>query len=343
MTYLVLSGCLAFCAGVILTGVVRYAALRRGVMDVPNARSSHSVPTPRGGGLSFVAITLAFSAVAGVAGWIRQDLALALGFGGGLIAAIGIADDVWTLGTRLRLMVHAASAVLVMVLLGPVATLPYPGGELAFGPFAWIITFLFAIWLVNLTNFMDGINGISGVHALAFCLVTLILALSAEDHSTATASVVLGAAVGGFLVWNFPVGKIFMGDAGSGFLGMAALILMLARGWSASEGSAVLILLAPFITDATLTLVLRLAEGEAVMQAHRRHLYQRLSRIWGSHVKVTLCFAAVELLVMLPLALWASGFFGHPASGTALLLAYALCAGTWLLTLRPTQRKDPAR
>jgi Fuc2NAc and GlcNAc transferase len=325
----------AFLLAFALTWQIRRLALKRGVMDIPNARSSHDVPTPRGGGLSFVIVTLGYTALALVTGWLPAPLASAALLGGGIVAGIGVVDDLYDLGTRIRLAAHMLAALTVVVLLGPLREIPVFATVLPLGIAAWPFTVLMIIWLINLTNFMDGINGIASVHALGFCGVAALTGAT----TNIPLALILGGAVLGFVLWNFPSGRIFMGDAGSGFLGILAAVLMLgATGWQVGTGAAVLIVLAPFITDATLTLALRLARGDRVFEAHRIHLYQRLSRIIGGHTPVTLGFAALLAGVMGPLALWAAAS-GTP--GTPLWIAYMICIVGWLVSLFPTLAADP--
>lgn len=306
------------------------------MIDTPNARSSHDVPTPRGGGVSFVIVTLGFAALALALGWLPAPLAGAVLVGGGIVAAVGFLDDLYDLGARSRLAAHVFAALAVITLLGPLREIPFFVTELPLGLFALPFTVIMIVWLINLTNFMDGINGIASAHALGFCAAAVLCGVA----EIVPLALVLGAAVLGFMLWNFPRGRIFMGDAGSGFLGMLSAVLMLgATGSRTGGGIAVLIALAPFITDATLTLFLRFVRGERVFEAHRIHLYQRLSRIIGGHTRVTLGFATLLAGVMVPLALWAAT---STTPGVALCIAYLICIAGWLLSLRPTLAADRA-
>lgn len=306
------------------------------MIDTPNARSSHDVPTPRGGGVSFVIATLGFAALALALGWLPAPLAGAVLVGGGIVAAVGFLDDLYDLGARSRLTAHVFAALAVITLLEPLREIPVFVTELPLGLFALPFTVIIIVWLINLTNFMDGINGIASAHAIGFCAAAALCGVT----EIMPLAVVLGAAVLGFTLWNFPRGRIFMGDSGSGFLGILAAVLMLgATGSQSGSGAAVLIALAPFITDSTLTLLLRLVRGERLFEAHRIHLYQRLAHISGGHTLVTLGFTAFLACVMGPLALWAAA---SATPGTPLWIAYLICILGWLLSLRSTLAADTA-
>ena len=286
------------------TEILRRYALSHGVLDLPNARSSHERPTPRGGGLAVVAAFLL------ALGWLRADGALSLadwaGLGGGslILAAAGFADDHRPLSAGLRMALHLFAAAWALCLLGR-------GLSVDFGLFRlhqpWLIYPLGAmviVWSVNLFNFMDGIDGIAGSQAVfVACGTTLWLAAAGATPGWVLAALALAAASGGFLTRNWPPAKIFMGDAGSGFLGFALAALMI--GGVAHFGASPwpwLILIGAFFVDATYTLFHRLRRGVRLAEAHRSHAYQILSRRWGGHRPVTLACIAVNLLWLAPLA-----------------------------------------
>jgi Fuc2NAc and GlcNAc transferase len=203
------------------------------------------------------------------------------------------------------------------------------GHTLAAGWFADVLVALYLVWLLNLYNFMDGIDGIAGVEAVSVSLGAAVLVYLATDSSSAvdiSLPLLLAGAVAGFLVWNFPPARIFMGDAGSGFLGITIGILSLHAGalappllWSW------LILLGVFVVDATFTLLRRLLRGERVYQAHRSHAYQRAARRCGRHLPVTLAVAAINMFWLLPVA--ACVATGRLDGAAGLLIAYAPLVG----------------
>lgn len=295
---------LAFAASLSLTQWVRRYAVRRQLMDVPNARSSHRLPTPRGGGLGFVIVVLA--ALPGLA-WldaIDWRTATALGGAGGLAAAVGFADDHRHVAARWRLLAHALAAAWGLFWLGGLPPLAWGAATVDLGWSGDALAWLGLIWLLNLYNFMDGIDGLAAAEA---CCVLAAGALFAALVQPSTAllpllGVALGA-VGGFLWWNRPPARIFMGDVGSGFLGLLLGLLAIAASHEAPQilwGWA--IMLACFVTDASWTLGRRIARGEKIYEAHRSHAYQCLARRWGSHGQVVVGALALNLALLLPLA-----------------------------------------
>ncbi|MDZ7750175.1 MAG: glycosyltransferase family 4 protein [Gammaproteobacteria bacterium] len=311
----------AFGAALVLTAMVRVYAVRRELLDTPNARSSHTVPTPRGGGVSIVLVYLVATAFAALAGWI--DAAAALGLGGGAlgVTAVGFWDDHGHVSRRLRFAVHLGAAVWALAWLGGLPPLPLGSGSVDLGLAGDALAAVAIVWLLNLYNFMDGIDGIAATEAITVAAGGALILLLGGTPGAAGWLFWLAASAAGFLVWNWPPARIFMGDAGSGFLGFAFGALAVAT----SHGGAInlwswAILLAAFIGDATWTLLRRLARRDTWYEAHRSHAYQIAARRWGSHLKVTLLVGAFNLLWLLPLALLAAN---RPGWGWALaLLAY---------------------
>ncbi len=286
------------------TGALRKYALARSLIDIPNARSSHSVPTPRGGG---VAIVLSFLVALPVLAWtdvIAWPMALALLGAGGWIAIIGFLDDHGHIAARWRLLAHFAGAIWALIWIGGMAPINLFGHEFSLGWFGYIIGAFYLVWMLNLYNFMDGIDGLASVEAICACVGACLVYWIAGHASLAIAPLVLAMAVTGFLIWNFPPAKIFMGDAGSGFLGIVLAVMSLYAAWTHPLFLwAWLILLGVFIVDATFTLIRRLLRGDKVYEAHRSHGYQYASRKYGSHRAVTLTIAAINLLWLVPVAI----------------------------------------
>jgi len=315
----------------ILTAALRRYALAHNVIDVPNARSSHKSPTPRGGGIAFVISYLLGILALLFIGSIGPSEALALAGTGAWIALIGFLDDHGHIQARWRLLAHFIGAAWALYWIGGVPPIAVFGFELGSGWVLAILGALYLVWLLNLYNFMDGIDGIASIEAICVAVGGCILYAIAGQPMAGASSAMLAATVAGFLVWNFPPAKIFMGDGGSGFLGITLGALSLQAGWhSPAMLWAWLILLGVFIVDATLTLLRRLGRGEKVYEAHRTHAYQYASRRCGSHRRVTLSVLAVNLLWLLPVAIAVSTGFVDGLVG--LLCAYLpLVAGAlWL-------------
>lgn len=306
----------ALAASAWLTQFIKRVATGSGVLDVPNHRSSHAVPTPRGGGLAIVVVTTASLVLLALRGAVRLELLYALTGGGFAVALAGLADDRWSLPVAYRLAVQFAAALWALACLGGLPPLQIGSHLVTTGWAGYALGAFGIVWAVNLFNFMDGIDGLAATEAI-FAAVTgglLTLTMSATA-GVALAALVFSAACAGFLLFNHPPATIFLGDVGSGYLGYVIVVLALA---AAREHPAALwvwlILGGVFFVDATVTLVRRAARGKRVQEAHRTHAYQWLSRRWASHRRVTLAVLFINLLWLFPCALlathqprWAAG------------------------------------
>lgn len=304
-----------------LTGVLRWYALARSIIDIPNARSSHTVPTPRGGGVAIVAsflLALPLAAISGLASW--PVVVALLGAGAG-IALLGFLDDHGHIAARWRLLGHFVGAIWALFWLGGLPPLSLFGMSFDLGWLGHALAALYLVWLLNLYNFMDGIDGIASLEAICVCIGGALLFVLSGHAGEAALPLLMAAAVAGFLFWNFPPARIFMGDAGSGFLGVSLGILSLQAAWVAPKLLwSWLILLGVFVVDATFTLLRRLLRGDKVYEAHRSHAYQYASRRFGRHLPVTLAVGAINLLWLLPIALWVGA--GGLDGGLGVVLAY---------------------
>lgn len=304
-----------------LTGILRRYALARSLMDIPNGRSSHSVPTPRGGGVAIVLSFLAALPLLASVGVLAWPVMWALLGAGGWVAVVGFLDDHGHIAARWRLLAHFIGAGWALGWLGGLPPLVIFGFDLDLGWLGYALAAFYLVWLLNLYNFMDGIDGIASVEAICVCLGGALLYLLLGEGGAALAPLALALAVAGFLFWNFPPARIFMGDAGSGFLGIALGVLSLQAAWVAPQLLwSWLILLGVFIVDATWTLFRRLLRGDKVYEAHRSHAYQYASREFGKHLPVTLAVTGLNLFWLLPIALWVG--LGGLDGALGLLVAY---------------------
>jgi UDP-N-acetylmuramyl pentapeptide phosphotransferase/UDP-N-acetylglucosamine-1-phosphate transferase len=312
-------------------GVLR----RKAILDVPNERSSHTVPTPRGGGWGLLAGLLpALAAIWAADGGPPPAAAAALA-GAALLAAVSWLDDRRSLGPLVRLAAQGAAAALLLWAL-PTDALVLQGAAPA-----WLDrlgTWLALVWFVNLFNFMDGIDGIAGAEAAAVGIGVALVALVAGIGGPLGGSgVALAAAALGFLVWNWHPARVFMGDVGSvpvGFLAGWLLIELAAAG--ALAAAALLPLY--FVADATYTLLRRALRGERVWQAHREHAYQAAVRRGLRHDAVVLRVAALNA-ALLALAVLS---VGGPAQGAAAVAAGLALTGWTMRTLVGNGRTAPA-
>ncbi|WP_440973095.1 MraY family glycosyltransferase [Pseudomonas koreensis] len=323
-----------FVASWFLTLLLRRYALAKSLIDIPNARSSHSIPTPRGGG---VAIVISF-ACALVFMW-KLEMVTTLDFysllgAGLLVAVIGFADDHGHIAARWRLLGHFFAASWAVFWLNGLPPLEFFGSTVYLGWSGNVLAIIYLVWMLNLYNFMDGIDGLAGAEALSASVGGAFIYCLAGHTAIAWAPLMLAVAAAGFLCWNFPPAKIFMGDAGSGFLGLILAILSISAAWVAPQLLWVwIILLGVFIVDATWTLLRRLIRRDAVSQAHRSHAYQHASRLFQSHKKVTVAIIAINLLWLWPIALLVGLQHLDPLLGVPLayipliIAAYRLKAG----------------
>jgi len=304
---------LAFAVALASTlAVCVYVPVARGLgwVDRPNSRSAHRVPVPNSGGLAILPILLVglivLAPVAGTPGDALPVEALALVLGAvALLAGIGAWDDRRNLGAGLRLGCFLALSLVVTLWWFP------PRSPLAFFGTATLAVAL--TWLVNLYNFMDGLDGIAALQCVA-----VAGGLALHGHLAGAPllfqgfCLVVAGAYLGFLAFNWPPARLFMGDAGSlpaGFLlGWIAL-------WGASAGflpvTVWLLLMSPFLVDTSWTLASRILRRERLMEAHGQHLYQRLARRWGSHRRVDTALLGLHLLWLQPLALLCVIYPGH--------------------------------
>ncbi len=311
-------------------GPVAIQRLGRGIwlMDAPNERSSHSVPTPRGGGLGIVA---ASSAAAGLSGHHVFALILAS------IGLLGFLEDLYGIPARLRLAVQLGLAFLAAA---SALGLPASGADGALLLF-WAV---FIAGTANFYNFMDGVNGMAGLSgAVAFGLFSLFAFLSCPE--LLALSLVPSLACLGFLPFNAPRARVFMGDAGSLFLGFLFASLALKAASGPLEFVCIAAFLGTFYADALITVASRAARGEDIFKAHRGHLYQYLANeLSVPHWKVSLGYASIQALTG-ALALFAcssgAGRFLLPGALAALLFVFA--AAYRSIKSAPPKGKAPGR
>jgi UDP-N-acetylmuramyl pentapeptide phosphotransferase/UDP-N-acetylglucosamine-1-phosphate transferase len=327
----------AFVASGLLTFPVRRLVLRLGVVDRPNERSSHQVATPRAGGLAIVlgvALTVPWFAPLGV------GVALAA-LCAGAVAAVSLADDVYSLPFWARLAVQSLAATAVVVELRlPVGSVDLPGTVLELpGWLGLAVGVLFVVAYCNFFNFMDGINGLAAGQAT---LSAATLAALLHRGGCETAAVVSAAVCGssaGFLPHNYPSARIFMGDVGSVTLGFALAVLSLvACAFGGVPWTAVLLVNALFLYDPTATLVRRALRGENLVRPHREHDYQAMVRKGWPHRVVSPALWALSGCCCLAGYLYSGSDVG--VRRASLLVTAALLAA---LTVVARRRGEPGR
>ena len=288
----------------VLTHLVRKTAIKRNKFDIPNERSSHQNPTPRGGGVAVVAAFVFGLLALLIRGDIASESFYAIVLPGVLVAAIGYLDDLGRVtAARLRLIGHFVAAVIAVYILDGLPPMPVFAETLDIGLVGNIIAVLFLVWMLNLFNFMDGIDSITGVEALTSCLILTIFLINKSETELWQVPALMCAAVIGFLYFNWPPARIFLGDIGSGFIGftIGTISLVIARSQPLITW-AVIVLLGVFIVDATVTLIRRLIDKQRISTAHRSHAFQHLANSADRHLKVSLSIAAVNIFWLTPIA-----------------------------------------
>lgn len=287
--------------------LIRSWALRSQVLDVPNERSSHTCPMPRGGGLAIVLVTLGGGlSYALLDPTTNRPALLAYVVGAILISVISWLDDLRSLPNLVRFAAHSLGAVFVIWGIGYWETVGVPFlGQVDPGLLGLPLTFLWIVGLTNAYNFMDGIDGIAGGQAVVTGLGWVVMAWLVDDRLVGILALLLAAGSLGFLGHNWPPARIFMGDVGAAFLGFsyAVLPVIAARDnpWLVLAG---VLPLWPFVFDAVFTFIRRLRSGENVFAAHRSHLYQRLVITRLSHRFVTLLYMCLAIIGVCLALIW---------------------------------------
>lgn len=290
----------AFLLSLLGVDILRRWIVKRGIFDVPNERSSHLDPTPRGGGLIIVIISLGF--------YVFGSFILPINFHWSyFIGALGIAliswfDDLISISIGWRFLVHSAAAFLLIWNLGYWHEIYLPFfGVVPLGFWGAILTFSWIIWLTNAFNFMDGIDGIAGMQAVIAGFAWLIIGKMLGIDSTAIYGGIIAFASLGFLIHNWEPAKIFMGDVGSAFLGYSfAAIAIFPGNYSNSRIPIIAVLVVfCFVFDSALTFLIRTVYRKRVWEAHREHIYQKLVIKGYSHRAVSLIYGGLSVVIVL--------------------------------------------
>jgi len=274
-------------AGVVLTGIVRRLVLQHAVLDVPNERSLHRVPTPRAGGLAIAIVVLGVVLWLGWRGDLSPRAVIGLIGGASLVVLVGWWDDIRSLPSSLRAIAQVTAAAWFLAWTGGIDNLRAGDYAVSLGTAGFLVALVGLVWSINLYNFMDGIDGVAGGQAVVAAGFSAVL-LAGVSPGLSLLSAAIGGASLGFLAWNWAPARIFMGDVGSGLLGFlfAALALLSEKGGGPPIVSW-LLFGGVFIFDATVTLIRRIVEGERWYAAHKSHAYQRAVQSGWSHARVS--------------------------------------------------------
>lgn len=324
---------------------LRAWAVRGNALDIPNARSSHTQPTPRGGGLAIALCTLIGLWGLTLGLLPRFDMRMVVGYslGAVLVAAVSWRDDLEPVSNRVRFGTHVVSALIVVFFVGKweQVTLPLLP-SLTLSLLGSALTLFWIVGLINVYNFMDGIDGLAGVQALIAGTAWAFLGWWFNQWLVAILGILIAATSAGFLLHNWPPARIFMGDVGSAFLGFTFAVMTVIGSLADPRLAFVgVVLVWPFIFDATYTLLNRLRKGENIFEAHRSHFYQRLVIAGQSHQIATLLYSAMMLISAMCAVLW---LLAPTIGGWLLVLWLPLSGlGTWAYVRRieTTVRQAP--
>ena len=291
---------LVFVVSAVIVDLVIVLATRYRLVDLPNRRSAHALPTARGGGIAIV-ITLAAGATAAAFRWPNMAMPIMLGTLAPALAIgfVGVIDDMQPLRATLRLFIHIAVAAAITWMLGPMQSIAIPGlPAVTLGGAAWPITILWIVGLTNAFNFMDGIDGMAALGAVVVGLAIAALAFTIWVPPLMVLGAFAAAAAGGFLVFNWSPARVFMGDVGSAFLGtfFAAVPLLFPPGLRGLVFVPIAMALWPYIYDPLVSVLRRVWNGHNPLKPHREFLFHRLVRSGVPHAWVTLLYGLLSLL-----------------------------------------------
>lgn len=304
----------SFAAAVVGTPIYAKIGARFGIVAVPNERTLHKHNVPRGGGVAIALPFLVAVLVLYVAGELPLRWFLALFVGGGVLALVGFIDDVAEVSAKVRILLHAALAAWALGCLGGAPAVNLGFATVDLGVAGLPVFALAIIWMINLFNFVDGIDGMAASGSVFICASAATLLFSRSSAALGTPVAVLGAAALGFLCFNWPPARLFMGDTGSALQGyLFAVFVLISMRTGALSPWTWLILMGYFVGDTTTTTTLRILTVKRWWGTHRSHAYQNLARVWQDHRRMTLLTLAIDVLWLLPLAL-ASVRWPHYAS-----------------------------
>lgn len=314
-------------AGLLATAAIRAWAHHHNMLVIPSGRCSHEIPTPHGGGIAIAVLIFALGLIALMVGWLpAQHSVWAFFCLGAVMLALGVWDDFGHVSAKIRLATHFIVAGVGLMSLPTLPVISFFGFEVdaATTLLLWPLLLASWVWLINFYNFMDGIDGLAAVQALLLFTGMALNFWYVGNYDWAWACVFMVSAVLSFTVFNWPPAKVFMGDGGSGFLGFViGFVALLSSSLTEISLWSWVILLTLFISDATVTLLVRFFTDQKVLRAHRSHAYQILSRKLGGHLPVTLGYGAIILLILTPLS-WLTNTY--PAMGFPLFITTFLIA-----------------
>ncbi len=313
-----------------VTRWVRQYALNKMILDYPNQRSLHTVPTPRGGGLSIALSVLPAVIVMWYSGLMPLQIAIATGGGGLLVILIGWMDDNRGVAIIWRFLCYIIASIWACYWILSLYGQPLDDEFIQYMFWQYLFWTFALTWMINLYNFMDGSDALAALQAIFAASVAAVLLLASGQTAFAIVLLVMAASCTGFLYWNWPPARIFMGDTGSCFIGfMFGLFAMITSNDGTLSITIWLILLSLFICDTSLTLLKRIFGGERWYIAHRGHAYQLVIQSGLGHKQLIYRVLLIYIIFLLPLSWFAFRFDGYQWEIT--VFTYCMAAAAWLL------------
>ncbi len=309
-------------ATALVTGVATRYSRYAGLLDEPGERRSHESPVPRGGGIAMIVCLLSALLICRHYGWIDIPLFLTWLSPLLMVAVVGWWDDHTPLSAKFRIFIQLFAVLTALAGFSSVFELNSTTA---------LVFLIGAIWLLNLFNFMDGSHGLAAGQGIFAGIVFAWLLHDAEQYDAALTALLITAVCAGFLPWNFPKPRVFMGDVASGPLGLAFAILGIWSILSESLTAAVIVLvLSTFIIDASLTLLNRMYRRQRWYTAHTEHAYQRLIALGCGHTETFLWYQSVNVLVVLPGVVWMRYLEGFQWTITGTIMITQALAWFWV-------------
>ncbi len=302
----------------LLTYLIIRVALKKKIVSIPNERSLHDTPTPIGGGVAIVLTWYAGISILYFCGKLEKNLYYAL-MSGIILTIVSLTDDLTSLKPLVRLIFHFITAIAAFLFLGGLRPLIIPAINMDYSFITYPLAVVGMVWFINLFNFMDGVDGFASLEAIIICLLMFVF-------SGSIVNILLIACISGFLFWNWPKAKIFMGDVGSTQLGFILVVLGI-NAHNTYQFSILnwIMISSPFWFDATLTLYRRWRNGERLGEAHRKHIYQRLVRAGFSHLQVNIYLLIINMFVVIMILIYREiKFMQIPLFMLTLILFYLI-------------------
>jgi Fuc2NAc and GlcNAc transferase len=315
---------------VITTSIIRNFSIKNNLLDIPNERSSHRTPKPKGGGISIVGALIFTIVILFQYEMIASEITISMVIGLVIVSIVALINDYKNLSPLIRTVIYIISAGFSLYIIDGFESVVINNYSYNLGYIGYCLGILFLVWLTNLYNFMDGTDGFAATQTICVSLFCFYLFYLSNNIPFFIIMLCLVSTTIGFLFWNWSPAKIFMGDVGSCSIGFFFGLLSI---YTENKGiisiTVWVILLAPFIADATFTLIKRVVNNEKWYEAHNSHAYQKLHKHGISHSQIASCLFVINVAVIWPIAYFAHTYKNYELF--MLILSYILTAFIWLI------------